>query len=99
VARARWNADARGFDRRMALFEGTFYGDGREWVCSRAHGNVLEVAVGSRRNLRRYSPAVQLTGIDLSQSMVDLANARALAWSAGCQGLRNALSVRAVMLG
>src|SRR5438105_2814690 len=62
----------------MALFERIFYGDGREWVCSRAHGSVLEVAVGSGRNLHLYSPGVQLTGIDLSQSMVDLARARAL---------------------
>ncbi|MER6878344.1 class I SAM-dependent methyltransferase, partial [Amycolatopsis sp. NPDC000673] len=46
-------------------------------VCGQASGEVLEVAVGTGRNLPLYPPDVRLTGIDLSPSMLDLARSRA----------------------
>jgi ubiquinone/menaquinone biosynthesis C-methylase UbiE len=51
--------------------------DGREWVCSRASGEVLEVAVGTGRNLTFYPQGVRLTGIDLSPAMLEIARKRA----------------------
>jgi ubiquinone/menaquinone biosynthesis C-methylase UbiE len=53
------------------------FGGGREWVCSRARGDVLEVAVGTGLNLPFYQPDVRLTAVDLSSAMLDMARARA----------------------
>lgn len=47
------------------------FGDSREWACSRAHGQVLEVAVDSGMNLPFYPSEVTVTGIDLSDRMLD----------------------------
>jgi len=46
-------------------------------ACSRAHGDVLEIAIGTGRNLPYYPRDVTLTGIELSPAMLDLAKARA----------------------
>jgi ubiquinone/menaquinone biosynthesis C-methylase UbiE len=51
--------------------------DGRQWVCSRAQGEVLEVAIGTGRNLTFYPAGVRLTGIDLSPAMLERARERA----------------------
>src|SRR5215211_1927132 len=45
-----WEGEAPTYDRRMGFFERVLFGDGRQWVCSRASGEVLEVAVGTGRN-------------------------------------------------
>jgi ubiquinone/menaquinone biosynthesis C-methylase UbiE len=68
---------APGYDRQMRTSERLLFGNGREWVCSQAHGAVLEIAVGTGRNLPYYPAGVTLTGIDLSPAMLDLARARA----------------------
>jgi hypothetical protein len=49
-----WEKEAPTYDRRMSFFERVLFGDGREWVCSRASGEVLEVAVGTGRNFPFY---------------------------------------------
>ena len=51
---------------------------GRQWTCSRARGEVLEIALGTGRNLPHYPPGVRLTGIELSPAMVELARRRAV---------------------
>ncbi len=68
---------APSYDRTMRLPERLLFGDGRRWVCSRARGEVLEIAVGTGRNLPYYPYGVALTGLDLSAAMLDLARARA----------------------
>ncbi len=68
---------APGYDQQMNLVEKILFGDGRAWVCSRAHGEVLEIAVGTGRNLPYYPTDVTLTGIELSPAMLALARARA----------------------
>ena len=72
-----WDKRARGYDRRMRLMERLFLGDSRARVCSQAEGDVLEVAVGTGRNLPFYPEGVRLTGIELSQEMLTLAQGQA----------------------
>lgn len=72
-----WDKAAPGYDRQMSFFERIWFGGGREWVGERAHGRVLEVAVGTALNLRHYSPDVTLAGVDLSPEMLALARERA----------------------
>jgi len=65
-ARARrvWDKAAPRYDDSMGFFERTFIEDGREWVTSRARGRVLEVAVGTGRDLPFY-PDDETTGAQL----------------------------------
>jgi ubiquinone/menaquinone biosynthesis C-methylase UbiE len=72
-----WEKEAPNYDRRISLFERVLIADGREWVCSRASGEVLEVAVGTGRNFTFYPQGVRLTGIDLSPAMLEIARKRA----------------------
>ena len=46
-------------------------------VCSRATGMVLEVAVGTGRNLAFYPEGTRLTGVDWSPAMLSIARRRA----------------------
>lgn len=52
-------------------------GDSRTWICSRARGHTLEIAVGTGRNLPMYGDGVELTAIDLSPGMLAVARRRA----------------------
>lgn len=70
---------APSYDRQLGFIEGFLFEDGRVWVCSRAAGDVLEIAIGTGRNLPFYRPGVRLTGIDLSPAMLELARGRAAA--------------------
>jgi len=65
------------YDRVIAVAERLLFGDGRRWACARASGRVLEVAVGTGRNLACYPADVQLTGVELSPGMLAQAQARA----------------------
>jgi ubiquinone/menaquinone biosynthesis C-methylase UbiE len=64
------------YDRKIRFFERILFGGGREWVCSQASGDVLEIAVGTARNLPYYGDDVRLTGIELSPEMLAIANER-----------------------
>lgn len=72
-----YDQEARDYDRGVAWFERALVKDGRQWVCSQARGDVLEIAVGTGRNLPFYPPDAQLTGIDVSSAMLALARNRA----------------------
>jgi ubiquinone/menaquinone biosynthesis C-methylase UbiE len=72
-----WDKHAGGYDKEMAFWDRHAFGDSRQWVCSQATGEVLEVAIGTGLNLPLYPDTVTLTGIDLSQAMLDLAADRA----------------------
>jgi len=67
------------YDEHVSYMERFVLADGRQWVCERARGDVLEIAVGTGRNLPFYPPEVRLTGLDLTPAMLDLARARAAA--------------------
>jgi ubiquinone/menaquinone biosynthesis C-methylase UbiE len=72
-----WDTCAPRYDRTMRWSERRLFGGGREWVCSRAHGDVLEVAVGTGSNLPLYPAGVRLTAVDLSPQMLAQARSRA----------------------
>jgi ubiquinone/menaquinone biosynthesis C-methylase UbiE len=75
--RKYWDRHSKSYDREMALFDRLLFADSRDWVCSRAVGDVLEVAVGTGLNLAHYPPDVRLTGIDISPAMLHIARNRA----------------------
>lgn len=64
------------YDGIMELAEKLLLGNGRAWVCSRARGDVLEIAIGTGRNVPLYPHDVSLTGIDVSPGMLEVARAR-----------------------
>jgi ubiquinone/menaquinone biosynthesis C-methylase UbiE len=72
-----YDVEASGYDREIAFFEKLLFAGGREWVCSRAHGDVLELAAGTGRNFAHYPGDVRLTAIELSPAMLELARGRA----------------------
>lgn len=75
--RRYWDKEAGGYDRQMSFFDRHVFGDTRAWICAKATGHTLEVAVGTGLNLPHYPHGVRLTGIDFSPGMLDLARRRA----------------------
>lgn len=65
------------YDRHISFFERVLFEGGREWVCWRAKGDVLELAAGTGRNLPHYPDDVRLTTIELSPEMLAIAKQRA----------------------
>jgi ubiquinone/menaquinone biosynthesis C-methylase UbiE len=75
--RRYWDKHARNYDKQMAFWERRLFGDGRQWVCAQASGEVLEVAIGTGRNLPYYPAGIRLTGIEFSPAMLELARRQA----------------------
>jgi ubiquinone/menaquinone biosynthesis C-methylase UbiE len=71
-----WDRKAPAYDKEMAYWERKVFRDSRLWACGRATGDVLEVAVGTGLNLPLYPGDVTLTGVDLSDGMLELARTR-----------------------
>jgi ubiquinone/menaquinone biosynthesis C-methylase UbiE len=72
-----WEKSAPSYDKQIALLEKIWFGGGREWLGARAHGRVLEVGIGTGRNLPHYPGGVRITGIELSPAMLAIAKRRA----------------------
>ncbi|NUR50981.1 MAG: methyltransferase domain-containing protein [Hamadaea sp.] len=72
-----WDKSAPSYDRQIQLFERIWFTGSREWLGERAGGRVLEVAIGTGRNLPHYRPGVTVTGIELSPAMLAYARRRA----------------------
>lgn len=75
--RAIQDKTAPRYDRQISFFERILFGGGREWVCSRAQGQVLELAAGTARNLPFYPEGIKLTAVELSPEMLAIADQRA----------------------
>jgi ubiquinone/menaquinone biosynthesis C-methylase UbiE len=65
------------YDRIVRIAETVMFAGGRSWACSQAQGDVLEVAVGTGRNFAYYPPTVRLTGVDVSDAMLEIARRQA----------------------
>jgi ubiquinone/menaquinone biosynthesis C-methylase UbiE len=75
--RRHYDRSAESYDRLIAWAERVFFGGGREWVCSRTHGETLEIAIGTGRNFPFYSKEISLIGVELSPRMLAIARRRA----------------------
>jgi ubiquinone/menaquinone biosynthesis C-methylase UbiE len=79
---AYWDKQAGRYDRAMNFWDRHLFGDSRPWACGRAAGDVLEVAIGTGRNLPFYpdgTSITRLTGVDWSPAMLAIARERAAA--------------------
>ena len=72
-----WNRMAEKYDKQMNFMDRHLFTGGREWLAARAQGKVLEVAVGTGRNLRYYPKDIDLVGVDLSPAVLEIARGRA----------------------
>ena len=72
-----WDKSAPSYDKQIAFFEKTWFGGGREWLGERTRGRVLEVAIGTGRNLPHYPADAAVTGIEVSPAMLAIARQRA----------------------
>lgn len=72
-----YDRQARHYDAVIAVAERLLFSGGRHWACGQVSGRVLEVGIGTGRNLPLYPSGAELTGIELSPAMLDLAHARA----------------------
>ena len=77
--RALYDRIAHGYDSVIAVAEGLLFRGGRQWICAQAAGRVLEVGIGTGRNVPCYRPDVRLTGVELIPVMLSRAAARAQA--------------------
>jgi ubiquinone/menaquinone biosynthesis C-methylase UbiE len=75
--RRYWDKESAAYDKQMQFFERLLAPDSRAWVCSQAIGDTLEVGIGTGLNLPLYPGEVNLTGIDFSSAMLDIARRRA----------------------
>lgn len=74
---SKYNRISAVYDIMEAPVEFFLYGKWREEALSSLKDRVLEVGVGTGRNLEYYSTNVQVTGIDNSKGMLDKARKKA----------------------
>lgn len=75
--RGYYDEIADDYDTYVGYFERLLFGEDRQWVGEQARGDVLEIAVGTGRNLPHYPPHARVTGIDLTPGMLAVARRRA----------------------
>jgi ubiquinone/menaquinone biosynthesis C-methylase UbiE len=64
--RAFYRQYAPRYDHQTTYYDRFLLGDGRAWACAQSRGAVLEVAIGTGRNLPYFPSDRRLTGIDLT---------------------------------
>ncbi len=65
-----WKTTASKYDRSLSFLNNNFLSSSRAWVCSRASGKTLEVAIGTGLNLAYYHPSTELFGLEFSHAMM-----------------------------
>jgi ubiquinone/menaquinone biosynthesis C-methylase UbiE len=75
--RRYWDKESASYDKQMQFVERLLSPDSRAWVCAQATGDTLEVGIGTGLNLQFYPSEINLTGIDFSPAMLDIARRRA----------------------
>jgi hypothetical protein len=63
--RRYWDKHSGSYAKQMGFFDRHLFSGSRDWVCSRATGHVLEVAIaiGTGLNFGHYPGGTQLTGL------------------------------------
>ena len=74
-----YKRQAARYDSMIRIPERLFFAEGRVWAATHATGDVLEIAVGTGRNVPHYGPEVHLAGQDISLQMLEIARERAQA--------------------
>jgi len=72
-----WNKHAASYDKQMGFFDRVLFADTRAWICAQAEAAVLEIAIGTALNLEHYPREIELTGLEQSPAMLELARRRA----------------------
>jgi len=72
-----YDESAADYDLWMESYDRWFLDGARERLCARAQGTILEVAVGTGRNLPFYPPGARLIAVDASPAMLSVARRRA----------------------
>ncbi|WP_028050059.1 class I SAM-dependent methyltransferase [Cellulomonas sp. URHD0024] len=72
-----WDRRAGTYEARMSAAEKRWFGAARPWLCHRATGRTLEVALGTGLNLPHYPAGIDFTGVEWSRSMLAVAARRA----------------------
>jgi ubiquinone/menaquinone biosynthesis C-methylase UbiE len=75
----RYNRQAFLYDLMEWPMEKALFSNWRRQLLTQVRGKVLEIGVGTGKNLPYYSPEVELTAIDVSEKMLRRAERRALA--------------------
>ena len=76
--RQRYNQVAPYYDRAEWIIEAVLFGRLRRELFGKARGDLLEVAVGTGKNLVYSPPNVRITAIDVSEGMLARARERAV---------------------
>ncbi|MBR9680460.1 MAG: class I SAM-dependent methyltransferase [Candidatus Altiarchaeota archaeon] len=66
----RYDRIAKFYDGFESLVEKRFFGKFRANTFNKLEGKILEVGVGTGKNLRYYNKRAKVTGIDISQNML-----------------------------
>lgn len=72
-----YDRDAARYDSIVRIPERLLFRGGRSWAATQAVGHVLEIAIGTGRNLPFYPSGVRITGQDISPAMLAIARTRA----------------------
>src|SRR4029453_7632809 len=76
--RGFYHMSARTYDKWLGVYKGGMgTAERRPHLLSRARGRTLEVGVGTGRNIAHYPADTDLTGVDISRAMLQIARKRA----------------------
>jgi ubiquinone/menaquinone biosynthesis C-methylase UbiE len=75
--RRYWDKQSTSYDKQMGLCDRYIFADTRDWICAKATGATLEVAIGTGLNLALYPDDVALTAVEWSPGMLEVARSRA----------------------
>ena len=77
VCVALYDREAVRYDSIVRIPERLLFTGGRVCATAQAVGNLLEIAIGTARNLPHYRSEVRLTGVDISPARLAVAQERA----------------------
>lgn len=66
-----YNETTHSFNRRERIMESLVFRRYRKKLASKSKGRVLEVGIGTGRNLPFYPAGCEITGVDISEKMVE----------------------------